>query len=95
MTTETVLTEEQRELLYILHMEDFMDGESADRAIKAIERAVLQSPEVQRMRRDAERYQWLSEGGPDQLMIVEDMYEVDLCQDYLDSAIDAAMENKE
>lgn len=94
MTTETVLTDEQRELLFILHMEDFMDGESADRAIKAIERAVLRSPEVQQMRKDKAR---LDSG----VIMTHERDEFGL--EYMSerrgvnlrAAIDAAMEKKE
>lgn len=49
MTTPTkILTDEQREDLYNTYFDDvFTDGEDADAIIKAIEQAVLQSPEVQ------------------------------------------------
>lgn len=63
---------------------------------RAIEQAVLQSPEVQQMRKDAERYRWLrklSDDGQD--CVIEDMYEIALHDDDLDAAIDAAMEKKE
>lgn len=49
MTTDTVLTDEQIRDLHVWDMYDFA---------RAIEQAVLQSPEVQAWKKDAERYRW-------------------------------------
>ena len=54
MSTETILTYEQR----LRMVQDQYNGDPIEFA-RAIEQAVLQSPEVQSLRKDAERYRWL------------------------------------
>jgi hypothetical protein len=62
MTTETVpdvLTDEQVGDLYLDWYCFFKDNPgSAGLCIRAIEQAVLQSPEIQALRKDAERYRF-------------------------------------
>jgi len=74
-------------------------------SIRAIEQAVLQSSEIQALRKDAERYRWLRDSGSDDMGVVTGIYGIDygstsvaythedgLCGEQLDKAIDAAME---
>lgn len=51
MTTETILTDEQIERLY-----EELESPDLSLVARAIEQAVLQSPEIQALRKDAERF---------------------------------------
>lgn len=92
MTTETVLTDDE---IYSLGVSHDVNGPYS--FARAIEQAVLQSPEIQAMRMDAERYRWLRDicgiveykqafGSIGSGMIPSGKR--------LDAAIDAAMEKK-
>lgn len=62
MSTETVLTDEQisrmRYKEFVVWREE--DHEAIERFARAIEQAVLQSPEIQELRKDAERWNALA-----------------------------------
>jgi len=92
MNTETVLTDEQREHLYMENLDPFfVDGEEGEAIIKAIEQAVLQSPDVQAWKKDAERLDWLADPNNS---IGNVQLPAQCIRDHLDSmraAIDAAM----
>jgi len=103
MATDTVLTKEQiQEAL----SENNLDGMGIQATLqfaglaRAIEQAVLQSPEVQRLREDAERYQHLRACNSSSLMIIKMASRGDDCPDQVlvefdaDEAIDAAMEKQ-
>ena len=99
MTTETVLTDFQ--------IFDCFDRQCAEMVInfdadeihpigRAIEQAVLQSPEVQAWKLDAERYRWLRQAGVDHSTDI-DVVDAEGCclnEEELDDAIDTAMESK-
>ena len=98
MTTETILTYTQ--IYDLWHEYEGIVGFAL-----AIERAVLQSPEIQALRKDAERYRWLRDSESDDMGVVTGIegidygstsvaytYEDGLCGEQLDKAIDAAME---
>src|SRR5690625_3728424 len=98
MTTETILTYTQ--IYDLWHEYEGIVGFAL-----AIERAVLQSPEVQAWKRDAERYRWLRDEDDDGgVCVVRIDYWCDEyigqahCEVYggeqLDKAIDAAMEKQ-
>lgn len=95
MTTERILTYSQIKELWHEH-EDFEDF------AQSIEQAVLQSPEVQALRRDAERYRWLTKNAYVGEWVTSDGYEyrVDgadrevVDADNVHAAIDAAMEKQ-
>lgn len=74
----------------------------------AATKAVLQSPEIQALRKDAERYRWLRDGGNDDIGVVMGFDCVDIGStgvagtyreglegEHLDKAIDASMEKQE
>lgn len=100
MTTETVL----------IFPEIMREWEGTDNALsfaRAIEQAVLQSPEVQALRRDSARYQWLRDGGDGDIGVVMGFDCIDAAStavvgtygegldgEHLDDAIDAAMEKQ-
>lgn len=99
MTTETILTNDQ--------IEDIILGvawpnaeimEFAELVSRAIEQAVLQSPEVQALRKDAERYRWLRDpcsGAEHAIFYSRGDYGKGLMSGaMLDAAIDAAMEQQ-
>lgn len=57
MTTETVLTVGNLKFLYSAYLEEYcLLPTESDEVVRAIERAVLQSPEVQALRKDADLY---------------------------------------
>lgn len=73
----------------------------------AIQRAVLQSPEIQALRKDAERYRWLRDSGSDDMGVVTGIDGIDygstsvaytcedgLCGEQLDKAVDESMEKQ-
>ena len=65
MITKTVLTDE--EIIALGQQAHVIDAEKNGYILpiafaRAIEQAVLQSPEVQALRKDAERYRWLRDG---------------------------------
>lgn len=75
---------------------------------RAIAQAVLQLPEIQALRKDAERYRWLRDGGNDGIGVVTGFdgidtgsagvvgtYEESLEGEQLDRAIDTCMENND
>lgn len=111
MTTETILTDyelrhHQRQNLNTIGAID-VQITSYIKAGRAIEQAVLQSPEIQALRKDAERYRWLRDSGSDDMGVVTGIegidygstsvaytYEDGLCGEQLDKAIDAAMEKQ-
>jgi len=98
MTTDTVLT--------IDFIADAMQAHDDDLLAfaRAIEQAVLQSPEIQALRKDAERYQYLRrpDTGPAKLDSLHNWVNDDCnppyrelkCGDDLDAAIDAAMQEQ-
>ena len=113
MTTATFLTDEIISELAAKHLwahaqfvgagEVHYEGEIE--FARAIEQAVLQSPEMQALRKDAERYRWLRDSESDDMGVVTGIegidygstsvaytYEDGLCGEQLDKAIDAAME---
>ena len=101
MSTDTVLTDEQIGDLYLDWHCFFQDNPgSAGLCIRAIEQAVLQSPEVQAWKRDAERIQFFeSQCGGDWLKLEVGNWIVDTGSRFgmgegLRSAIDAAMEKQ-
>ena len=65
MTKETVLTEELIDQLadkYLWGHDHFLGViEGTEEFARAIEQAVLQSPEIQALKRDAERLDWLAD----------------------------------
>lgn len=89
MTAETVLTNTQaREFKYHNYPNDL-------RMVRAIEQAVLQSPEVQRLRKDAGRYRWLRDRNGAVGSIVEIFINDEAWgSGHLDSQVDAAMEKQ-
>src|SRR5690625_5290191 len=109
MTAETILTDyelryHQRKNLNTMGATD-VQITSYIKAGRAIEQAVLQSPEIQALRKDAERYRWLRDSGSDDMGVVTGIEEIDygstyvaytyedgLCGEQLDKAIDAAKE---
>lgn len=92
MIIETVLTDKQIEDIRRRAVAAF-DGtmQPFESAARAIEQAVLQSPEVQQMRLKSARYDWIrADDNPHDV-------EAWLCTmrpDSLDAAINAAMEKK-
>lgn len=99
MTTETILTD--REISQVLSQKHLLacpDNITAYdvAAAREIEQAVLQSPEVQAWKRDAERYRWI-ERQSDAWAVLGAAY--DLSSEYdgvsnLSESIDAAMEKQ-
>lgn len=88
MTTETVLTDEQ--IQWIGSGARLSEYGGALAFARAIEQAVLQSPEVQQMRKDAERYQFCrSQSSPAEIHIHG--VEMGLAGDSLDEAMDSEM----
>lgn len=86
MTTETVLTEAQCLAIGAFGQSPLTRLEHA----RAIEQAVLQSPEVRALRKDAERYRFCrSQFGPAEIHIHG--VELGLAGDSLDEAMDAEM----
>nr|WP_321328452.1 hypothetical protein [Alcaligenes faecalis] len=61
MTTETVLTESQifNVMNAVSDLATHLDAKEIERIGRAVESAVLQSPEVQRLRQDAERMDFI------------------------------------
>jgi hypothetical protein len=109
MTDNRVLSDEQRDSIekraHILYSQG--DKKLVESAISDTEQAVLQSPQVQKWRKDAERYRWLRNDsldiyfGHDVLAPV--VFNADdafnhgddaLVGDSLDKAVDAAMEKE-
>lgn len=97
--TNTVLTDEQIRDFHVWDMYDFA---------RAIEQAVLQSPEIQALKKDAERYRWLRDSGNDDISVVSGLgcidsgssnvvgtYEYILDGEQLDSSIDLACRAEE
>lgn len=96
MATEEVLTDEQ--IQWIGSGARLSEYGGALAFARAIEQAVLQSPEVQRMRKDAERYRWLrNQKSPATFWPIPGLVTEDwqATPQELDSAIDAAVEEKE
>lgn len=111
MTTETVLTAyelryHQRKNLNTMGATDVQIA-SFIKAGRAIERAVLNSPEIQALRKDAERYRRLRRGDIEDVAVVQGLdamdygssavvstYSEELVTEELDEVIDAVMENK-
>lgn len=88
--TTTILTDDQIENEFIEHGWSF--GGKADMYVevaRAVEQAVLQSPEVQAWRKDAERYRWWCDTGND--ISSGDTFGG---KTTIDAAIDAAMEKQ-
>lgn len=110
MTTETILTD--REISQVLSQKHLLacpDNITAYdvAAAREIEQAVLQSPEVQAMREDAERYRRLRWGDIEDVAVVQGLdatdygssavvstYSEELVAEELDEVIDAAMEKQ-
>lgn len=110
MTTETILTDEQIEhgrhnTFSTNNPFCPCDSKTMRKAARWAEKAVLQSSEIQALRKDAERYRWLRDSGSDDMGVVTGIYGIDygstsvaythedgLCGEQLDKAIDAAME---
>ena len=61
MSTDTVLTDEQIGAIFDAEADNptHQAGWKLFDLARAIEQAVLQSPEIQALRKDAERYRWL------------------------------------
>lgn len=97
MTAETtILTDEQ--IQWIGSGARLSEYGGALAFARAIERAVLQSPEVQQTRKDAERYRWLrNQKSPASFWPIPGLVTEDwqATPQELDSAIDAAVEEKE
>ena len=114
MTAEIILTDEIISELAAKHLwahaqfigagEVHYEGEIE--FARAIEQAVLQSEQVQALRKDAERYRWLRDGGNDDIGVVigfdcvdvgstgvAGTYRESLEGEQLDKAINAAMED--
>lgn len=95
MTTETMLTDEQ--IVGIMHNTPLASRPSHHVVFaRAIEQAVLQSPEIQAMRMDADRYRHLRDCGgiePHDIFNAWWLSENGYPQT-LDAAIDAAMEKQ-
>ena len=94
MTTETILTNYQ--IHSILHDNFLPFSTQTEGFARAIEQAVLQSPEVQELREDALRYQWIFEADMDaQTMTFETLIAGvalrNRVKKYADAAIDAAI----
>lgn len=92
MITEAVLPEDRiveiaRSLCWQTRYSEIKDN--AVELARAIEQAVLQSPEIQRAIRDAERYRWLRS---DENRFEGEAWLCNLAPESLDAAIDAAME---
>ena len=91
MSTETVLTNDE---IYSLGMSHDVNGPYS--FARAIEQAVLQSPEVQAWKGDAELYRWLRDNGD---LSPHDLFNAWWLSEHgnpqtLDAAIDAAMEKQ-
>lgn len=116
MTIETILTDEIITELATKHLwahaqfigagEVYYEGEIE--FARAIEQAVLQSEQVQALRKDAERYRWFRDGGNDDMGVatgfdcvdigstgVAGTYREGLGGEQLDKAIDAAIGRQE
>ena len=61
---------------------------------RAIEQAVLQSPEVQALRKDAQRYRWLKANIQDDYALPGGYYIPDEDTETWDKTVDAAMEKR-
>jgi|SRR5699024_992229 len=110
MTAETILTDERLIEMAANELQEHFDRLPMIGIIlfaRAIEQAVLQSPEIQALRKDAERYRWLRDSESDDMGVVTGIegidygstsvaytYEDGLCGEQLDKAIDAAMEKQ-
>lgn len=96
MTTETVLTDEQ---IYRLDEDGAFIGNIKEIA-RAIEQAVLQSPEIQALRKDAEISRWLRDNGLVSFPTVRDWMTIRVVRPMppdvatFDEAISAAMEKQ-
>src|SRR5690554_2439219 len=110
MTTETILTDDEicKTLVDagILLVPQEITGYDIVIA-RAIEQAVLQSPEIQALRKDAERYRWLRRGAIEDAAVVQGLgamdyglsvvvstYSEEIVAEELDEVIDAAMEQQ-
>lgn len=102
MTTETILTDEQ-----IMHLWDTRVGDPCESMplvdsdktafARAIEQAVLQSPEVQALRKDAGRYRYLRDDlrhDDERWDAVSSWNHSNIPTAEFDSAVDAAMEKQ-
>lgn len=100
MSTETVLTDEQRDR-FVSEICEYGTGFVAPlySVVEAIEQAVLQSPEIQELKKDAERYRCLSSMATQQADSLGPIFRIDVRRSapYLfnfDAAVDAAMEKQ-
>lgn len=92
ITEPKILTDEKIAELYSLYR--YTDGISFADIALAIEQAALQSPEIQALRKDAERYRYLRQAGVDYSTDL-DVFDAEgncLNEEELDGAVDAAME---
>lgn len=108
MSANTVLTDEQvRNIIEDVAWPNEEVFKFAVEVARAIEQAILRTEQVQALRKDAERYRWLRQGGIKDIAVVRGLdamdygssavvstYSEELVAEELDEAIDNAMEKQ-